>query len=180
MAMVAKTLKRLWSLVVGLEVTGKEFFKPWLTVHYPRQQVSNLDSYRGHIELVPQDDNPTIPRCILCSRCQDICPSRCISIAFHQVENGDGMPKPLWLNPSIVSPGSHGAPPAPERIERVLDRFHLNYTLCSLCGLCVQTCPVAAIRFSRHVYFCGTSRQDFMIDLLERMKRGNGTKAHLE
>ncbi|MEW6259922.1 MAG: 4Fe-4S binding protein [Thermodesulfobacteriota bacterium] len=174
MAMVAKTLKRLWSLVVGLEVTGKEFFKPWLTVHYPRQQVDNLDSYRGHIELVPRDDDPAIPRCIMCSRCQDICPSRCITIAFHPVENGDMAPKPLWLNPEIVSPGSRGALPAPERIERVLDRFLLNYSLCSLCGLCVQNCPVAAIRFSKHVYFCGTSREAFHLDLLERMQLGNG------
>ena len=46
-----KTLKSLWSLVVGLKITGVELWKPWLTVHYPRQEVDNVASFRGHIEL---------------------------------------------------------------------------------------------------------------------------------
>ncbi|WP_051327856.1 4Fe-4S binding protein [Desulfatirhabdium butyrativorans] len=175
MANAENILKRLWSLVVGLEVTGKEFFKPWLTVHYPRQQVENIDTYRGHIELVPRDDDPSTPRCIMCSRCQDICPSRCISLDFHQVEMPNATTgNALMLNPGITSPGSHGSAPAPEQIERKLDRFHLNYSLCSLCGLCVQNCPVGAIRFSKHVYFCATDRSAFLMDLLERMHGGNG------
>ena len=53
MTTIQKTLKGLWSLIVGLKVTGKEFCRPWITVHYPRQEVTNLDTYRGHIDLVP-------------------------------------------------------------------------------------------------------------------------------
>ncbi|MFA5903536.1 MAG: hypothetical protein WC836_06335, partial [Desulfobacula sp.] len=59
---LSKTLIGLWSLIIGLKITGKEFFKPWLTVHYPRQEVKNLNTYRGHIELNGQEGNPTIPK----------------------------------------------------------------------------------------------------------------------
>jgi NADH-quinone oxidoreductase subunit I len=173
MKQISQTLKGLWSLIVGLKITGIEFWKPWLTVHYPRQEVDNLDSYRGHIELVPSDNDPDVPRCIMCWRCSDICPSGCISLrvrTLNQVVESQEVEEGLFLSPGIQSPNSSHLRPAPEKIERVLERYQLNYSLCSLCGLCVQTCPVDAIRFSRHVYYVGSERADFELDLIARMK----------
>ncbi|MCU0561912.1 MAG: 4Fe-4S binding protein [Desulfobacterales bacterium] len=166
-----KTLQGLWSLAVGLKITGVELFKPWLTVHYPRQEVDNLATFRGHIELVPAADDPQTPRCIMCWKCVEICPSRCISLRLHAVGEGAEAGDPgLLLAPELKSPYSAHLPPPPDKIERVLDSYRLNYSLCSLCGLCVQSCPVEAIRFSRNAYLVGTTRQDFDLDLLARLR----------
>lgn len=168
-----KTLQGLWSLVVGLKITGVELFKPWLTVHYPRQEVENLPSYRGHIELVPAADDPLNPRCIMCWKCVEICPSRCISLRMHATgeDSATAADDPgLLLAPEMKSPYSTHLAPPPDKIARVLDSYRLNYSLCSLCGLCVQSCPVDAIRFSRNAYLVGTSRQSFELDLLARLK----------
>jgi NADH-quinone oxidoreductase subunit I len=165
-----KTLKGLWSLVVGLKITGVELFKPWLTVHYPRQEVDNLTGYRGHIELMPATDDPLTARCIMCWKCVEICPSRCNSLRLHAKGEEAGADPGLLLAPEVKSPYSAHLAPPPDKIERVLDSYRLNYSLCSLCGLCVQSCPVDAIRFSRNSYLVGTTRQSFELDLLARLR----------
>ena len=83
MQALANALKGVWSLIVGLRITGGELVKPKITVHYPRREVENLATYRGHIELMPLVGDPQTPRCIMCWRCVDICPSRCISLRLH-------------------------------------------------------------------------------------------------
>jgi NADH-quinone oxidoreductase subunit I len=173
MKRLIQTLKGLWSLIVGLKITGVELFKPWITVHYPRQEVANLASFRGHIELMPTADDPLTPRCIMCWKCVEICPSRCISLRMHvkgEEAGKAGADPGLLLAPEVKSPYSVHLTPPPEKIERILDSYRLNYSLCSLCGLCVQTCPVDAIRFSRNAYLVGTTRQSFDLDLLARLK----------
>ena len=47
--------------------------------------------------------------------------------------------------------------------------------LCSLCGLCVQTCPVSSLAFSKDVYLAGGSRKDFEFDLLKRLRDRAGS-----
>jgi NADH-quinone oxidoreductase subunit I len=159
--------------VVGLKITGVEFCRPWLTVHYPWLEVKNLSTFRGHIELIASDGDPKTSRCIMCRKCVEICPSGCISLRMHV--RGEEAVRPgedagLFLAPGIKAPGSlHKAPP-PESIERVLDDYRLKYSLCSLCGLCVQICPVDAIRFSRDAYLVSTDRPSLELDLLERLR----------
>ncbi len=175
MSTILKTLNGLWSLIVGLKVTGKEFCKPWKTVHYPRQEVANIDSYRGHIDLVALDENPLEARCIVCRRCEEVCPSGCISIEGHapgvEVEDRDSVRQLLMIS-NVFLPGSVAREPVNpgEKILRVLDDFRLNYNLCSLCGLCVQNCPVSSLTFSEDVYLAGKSRSDFEFNLLQRLK----------
>jgi NADH-quinone oxidoreductase subunit I len=166
-------VRGLWSLAVGMKVTGVELMKPRITVHYPRREVDNLATYRGHIELVPVDEDPLTPRCVMCMRCAETCPSQCITIRMHAKDGNTGRfeDQGLLLGPNIKLPQSRHLPPPPEQIERVLDVFRLNYSTCSLCGLCVQGCPVGAIRFSRNSYLIGTSRADFQLDLIERLRR---------
>jgi NADH-quinone oxidoreductase subunit I len=179
MQSLMKALKGLWSLAVGLRITAGELIKPQITVHYPRQVVENLGTFRGHIELVPQDADPRTPRCIMCWRCVDICPSRCITLRMHiKGEEGGRTADPgLRLSPDIQLPYSQHRTPPPDRIERVLDVYRLNYSLCSLCGLCVQSCPVDAIRFTGNAYLVGTTRQTFEIDLLGRLRQRADSRA---
>ena len=174
MTTIRKTLNGLWSLIVGLKVTGREFCKPWLTVHYPRQEVSNLNTYRGHIELVSLSDNPGKPKCVVCRRCEEICPSDCIRIEMHTPEEGrlsDG--RPLMLISGVPLAGSMAKNPLCEgdKLLRVLDGFYLNYNMCSLCGLCVQNCPVSSLAFSQEVYLAGQKRSDFEFDLLQILQK---------
>jgi NADH-quinone oxidoreductase subunit I len=77
---VRKTAKSLWSLVVGLRVTGDNMVKPQITVHYPRRTVESLEGYRGHVQLVGKPGNPAEPRCICCMMCVNSCPSSCITV----------------------------------------------------------------------------------------------------
>jgi NADH-quinone oxidoreductase subunit I len=172
MTTIQKTLKGLWSLIVGLKVTGKEFCKPWITVHYPRQEVTNLESYRGHIDLVPRPDEPKKPLCIVCKRCEEVCPSGCIRVEGHVPGEQTGEARQLLLISNVPLPNSAARDPicAADKTLRVLDGFTLNYNYCSLCGLCVQCCPVSSLTFSSDVYLAGGSRRDFEYDLLRRLK----------
>ncbi|WP_457571787.1 4Fe-4S binding protein [Desulfovulcanus sp.] len=168
---IAQTLTGLWSLVVGLRVTGKNFFQPQLTVHYPREKVESIEGYRGHIELVPKDGDPFAARCVACGSCARACPSGCITIHVKKVtvpapstkQEHPASPKPLQTNEKV-------APPKKAKTKRVLEAFELNYNYCSLCGLCVQSCPAGGLRFSDNVYIAGLSRNEFEFDLLARMR----------
>jgi NADH-quinone oxidoreductase subunit I len=70
-------------------------------------------------------------------------------------------------------------PPAPkakkdasakESKRKELEAYHLNYNLCSLCGTCVEKCPVGSLRFSQNVYLAGYTRKDFEFELLSRLR----------
>lgn len=68
--------------------------------------------------------------------------------------------------------------PTPEEVEQGVkpkapkdpETFRLDFTLCSLCGQCVMSCPANAIRFSQNINIAGYSRQDFQFDLVARLR----------
>ncbi len=180
MASLGATLKGILSLLVGLRITGKEFLRPTLTTHYPRKEVANLASFRGHIDLVGRDDAPAVPRCIMCGRCMELCPSGCISLGWRLEDGGTGG-GPLLLAPGLPLKGSTRREPPAGPLGRELVHFRLSYTYCSLCGLCVQNCPAGALEFSREAYLAGTARGDFQFDLLARLRTraaAPGARAH--
>ena len=152
---ITSAARGMWSLIVGLNITGKYFLKPNVTIHYPRQEVTNLATFRGHIELVPEDSDPLTPRCISCGTCAKACPSNCITV----IKKKAPAPTPEETEQGIK-------PKAPKDPEL----FHLDFTLCSLCGQCVSSCPADAIRFSQNINLAGYHRQDFHFDLLVRMR----------
>ncbi|QJT10151.1 4Fe-4S binding protein [Oceanidesulfovibrio marinus] len=156
-AVVGDFFSGLWSLVVGLGVTGRNFADSQVTVHYPRQDVGDeqLVGYRGHIELVPKPKDPFAPKCILCMMCARVCPSGCITVKMKK------QPK--------EEPVEEGA--KPKKAPKEVGVFHLNYNLCSLCSLCVQSCPVGSLRHSRDVYLSGFQKEDFEYDLMERLHK---------
>lgn len=180
---IRKALEGLWSLVVGLSVTGNQFYRPAVTVHYPRKTVDNLETYRGPVELVPSEKDPALSKCILCGMCTQTCPSGCIEIESHQEEEPDQPESEAKAAPAGAADGAEGekkAPPKKKKKIKVMDKYLLKFHLCSLCGQCVQVCPVNALRFSHEVYLAGTSRSDFEFDLLARLRSqrtgGTGSK----
>ncbi len=170
--LLAEAATGLKSLFVGLGVTGRAFCKPRVTVIYPRQEVGNLASYRGHVELIGREDNPAVPRCIACGACVRACPSQCLSVACP-VDGGGGSHETqegLELDGELI-PRAAAMAPAPQKGCKTPGAFVCDYSLCSLCGQCAKACPVDSLRFSDHVYFVGTSRADFRLDLLARLRR---------
>ena len=153
----------LWSLVKGLKITGTYFFSRQVTVHYPRVGVDNLETFRGPIELSPNPEDATRPLCIACMTCASTCPTGAISVVRK---------KPPKTREGAVDEKatSRKAPKGP-------GKFTYDYTLCCQCGLCVENCPVHAIRFSNRAYLAGFDKDAFVFDLLEKFDdkcRGSG------
>lgn len=167
---VRKTLTGLWSLVVGLGVTGNQFCRRAITVHYPRQTVDNLSTFRGPIELIPSAKDPMKPDCIMCGLCEQSCPSGCIEVKSHFEEEPEAEEPKAQVQTEAGADSEKKALPKKKKKTRVMDSFTLNFNLCSLCGLCVQNCPGSGLRFSRDVYLAGYSRSDSEFDVLARMR----------
>ncbi|OEU48312.1 MAG: NADH-quinone oxidoreductase subunit I [Desulfobulbaceae bacterium S3730MH12] len=134
----------LVSLFIGMEVTFKEFFKPTVTVQYPYETLTMTERYRGHVELIENDEGK--PNCIVCGLCQRACPSACITLA--------------------------GVKPEGEK-KKVLTKYILDFTRCSLCGSCVESCNFNALEFSKEYNLASTRREDFIFDLLQRLEDRN-------
>ena len=134
----------LWSLFVGLTVTFKEFFSPTVTVQYPYEKLEMSDRYRGHIQLIGDEEGK--PNCIVCMMCQRACPSDCISLSGKKEEG---------------------------QKKKSLSSYMLDFTKCSLCGSCVESCNFNALEFSKEYNLASTRREDFTIDLLKRLEEQN-------
>ncbi|MDX6199784.1 MAG: NADH-quinone oxidoreductase subunit [Actinomycetota bacterium] len=85
---------------------------------------------RGVIAL--HEDNCT--SCMLCAR---ECPDWCIYIDSHKVTQPPETP--------------HGRP----RVEAVLDRFAIDFSLCMYCGICIEVCPFDALFWSPEYEYAG-------------------------
>ena len=139
-------IKGAVSLIVGLGVTIKAFFRPVITCQYPRELIDISPSFRGHTKLVGDDENPEKTRCIVCGMCEKSCPSG--AIKRIDGEKKEGVKK------------------------KTLTAYILDFTTCSQCGICVEICPVDALAFSADFNPAGYSREDFHYDLLkEYLKR---------
>lgn len=143
-AYFTEIFKGLWSLLVGMSITFKEFFKPTVTVQYPYETLTMPENYRGHIELI--EDEEGNPKCIACMMCERACPSNCIKIVGEKREGEK---------------------------KKVLTKYTLDFTLCSLCGSCVEACNFDAVEFSKEYNLASTNKEDFYFDLLQRLKDRN-------
>lgn len=136
------------SLVTGMIITARQFFKPVVTELYPWEVPTMQERFRGHIELIGNEETGA-PNCVVCGMCQRSCPSGCISLSGKKNEEGKG---------------------------KILTSYVLDFTKCSLCGTCVEACNFNAIRFS-HVYnLASCNKADFVIDLMKRLEDQNACK----
>ena len=116
--------KGFYSLIKGMEVTGKELVTPKVTEQYPenRAELHIPERFRATLEFIYDDNGGH--KCIACGSCERNCPNQTISITKRMVELPDGKKK------------------------MKLDKYMYDLGSCTFCGLCVQVCPTAAIRFS--------------------------------
>jgi NADH-quinone oxidoreductase subunit I len=130
-----------WSLAVGMGITFVEFFKPKITLHYPHESLKMSARYRGHIQLIGDEEGK--PLCVVCGMCEKACPSNCISISGEKPEGSK---------------------------KKVLTSYQLDFTKCSLCGSCVDSCNFGAVEFSREYNLASTRKEDYHFDLLKRLE----------
>lgn len=133
------------SLVIGLSITAREFFKPVVTEQYPWELPEIPDRYRGHIELIGNEETGKA-KCVACGMCQRGCPSGCITVA--------------------------GKKPEGEK-KKVVTKYILDFTTCSLCGTCIESCNFGAIQFSKDYNLAGTRKEDYIFDLIKRLEEQN-------
>ncbi|WP_432737108.1 4Fe-4S binding protein [Maridesulfovibrio sp. FT414] len=164
----------LWSLIVGLKITGRNFMDEQVTLHYPRKTVTaeQLAGYRGPLELVGKPKDPSKPKCISCMMCVTACPSKCITVVKSKA-------------PKLSEAELQAIKEAEERGEKVKKpsapkepaKFLYDFSLCSLCGSCVENCPANSLRYSSDVYLTVTDRKQLKMDLLAKLAGQAGAKA---
>ncbi len=136
------------SLIKGMLITGRQFFKPVITEQYPYEAPTMPPLFRGHVELIGNAETG-LPNCVVCMMCQRACPSDCISLDGKKAEGGKG---------------------------KVLTSYILDFTKCSLCGSCVESCKFNALRYSREYNLVSFNKDDFIIDLMKRLEDQNRCK----
>jgi NADH-quinone oxidoreductase subunit I len=158
-ASIKSALSGLKSLVIGLGVTGRAFCDKNVTVIYPQEEVDNLSTYRGHVELIGKEDAPSVPKCMACGLCARACPSNCFTI-LCPVPAKDGETN---CNQEMG--------PAPQKGSKAPAEFILDFSLCSLCGQCVKACATGGLQYSNNPYMTSVDRNDFKFDLIELLRK---------
>lgn len=130
------------SLVIGMNITVRELFKPVITEQYPHFVPVMTQRFRGHIELIGNEETG-LPNCVVCGMCQRACPSGCITVAGEKPEGSK---------------------------KKVLTKYILDFTKCSLCGSCVESCKFNAIKFSHDYNLASTRKEDYIFDLVKRLE----------
>ncbi len=128
------------SLVEGMVVTVRRLFHPLVTVQYPRKKIPLSSAYRGHIELKIFEETGT-HNCIACGTCERICPSGVIRV------------QGIKTHAQAPKFGTH---------------YIIDYSKCSLCGLCVESCPTQTLQFSQEYQLVGRTHWDCVIDVMAR------------
>ncbi len=158
----ADNLKGLYSLIVGLLVTARYglgpfaiMFKlkkkdegfPLLTCHFPRETIPDEDLVTFR-GPVELIPGKDDPSAHKCISCM-MCVKACPSNCLTVVKAKEGKAPETWLS---------------------------DFTLCSLCGTCVEVCPAKALRFSHDIYWVATRREDMVNDLLAKLKSSAKSK----
>ncbi|MBI4432581.1 MAG: NADH-quinone oxidoreductase subunit I [Candidatus Omnitrophica bacterium] len=145
MTYLKEVLRGFWSLLVGMGITFRYFFKKPVTVIYPKERIP-IKRFKGPINFVV-DEKSGDHKCIACNACIKVCPSRCMSLEIGK-SAADG--------------------------KRVLTDFKVNYMLCSLCSLCIDVCPTDALKHADGDYdMVSMTQKELIMDLLEPFeKRG--------
>jgi NADH-quinone oxidoreductase subunit I len=117
--------KGLFSLLVGMSVTIREFFTKKVTEQYPDNRATLVmpDRFKGNLTM-PHDANNE-HACTACGLCQMNCPNGTITVE------------------SVIETNEEG------KKKKVLTNYIYNFGQCTFCNLCVLSCPSDAIQFNQ-------------------------------
>lgn len=105
----------LWELILGLKLTGKQFFARKITLQYPEEKAPKSPRFRG-IHALRRYENGE-ERCIACKLCEAVCPALAITIEAEPRADG----------------------------SRRTTLYEIDLFKCIYCGFCEESCPVDAI-----------------------------------
>ena len=116
--------KGLYSLIKGMEVTGKELVTKKVTEQYPenRDSLQIPERFRATLQFVYDEEG--YHKCTGCKTCERNCPNGTIQITTKMVDLPNGKKK------------------------MKLDKYIYDLGSCTFCDLCVLSCPFMAIEFS--------------------------------
>ncbi|MBI1979850.1 MAG: NADH-quinone oxidoreductase subunit I [Elusimicrobia bacterium] len=122
------------SLVQGMMVTGSWFFKPAVTVQFPREKLTTPERFRGALTF----DKDT---CTACNLCVKACPTACISLdpAVDPVSK-KRMAKVSWYQ---------------------IDFGKCNY--CRLCEEACPTKPIKSVRHTHNYEWGMLERKEMFV-----------------
>lgn len=138
-------IKGAYSLITGLGVTLKAMFMPVVTVQYPRATCEIPPRFRGHTKLVGDEGNTGPNKCIVCMACLRACPSKSIKKIEGEKKEGEK--------------------------KKTCTEYILDFTTCSQCGICVETCPVDALDFSSDYNVAVYTREGCIFDLVKEYEK---------
>jgi len=120
----------LLELLKGMNVTGRYFFKPKMTLRYPEERTPLSPRFRGlhALRRYPNGEE----RCIACKLCEAVCPALAITIESAEREDG----------------------------TRRTTRYEIDLTKCIFCGYCEESCPVDSIVETHIFEYHGEERSD--------------------
>lgn len=99
-----------------------------VTIEYP--YVASPFPLHSRIKL-----NNNFSECTVCLDCEKICPTKAISIQTEE------------FSPQIARPKTNSG----KSVERALNSFHIDYSKCTFCGICVQSCSPESLSYERAI-----------------------------
>jgi len=133
---VADTFMGGYSILKGLAVTLRNYFRPRVTENYPAVRPEPSPRLRGRLKHLRQEDGR--PRCTACLACQKACPSNAL--------------------PAIEGDEKKGR-------ERRVKSYVWDAGRCLFCGYCVAACPFNALQMSQTHSVVGESRLELQFGL---------------
>ncbi len=127
--------------------------KPWVTVEYPDAIHEYYTRFRGCHRLVLKDNGDV--KCTACFLCATICPSKCIYIEAQDGTDGGKVNGVLREQISF---------------EKSPKRYEIDTLSCTYCGLCVQACPIDALRMDTGLHaevYGNTAKRNAYVDKKE-------------
>jgi NADH-quinone oxidoreductase subunit I len=136
--MVTELAEEIGSVLKGLRTTFTHILRKPTTVQYPEQKKPVAARFKGRHKLMRYENG--LERCIGCSLCAGVCPSKAIYVGA--AENTEE---------NRVSPG-----------ERYASQYEINMIRCIFCGYCQEVCPTEAIVLGHDYELADYERPNFI------------------
>lgn len=137
---IKEIVEGVWSLLKGMQVTGKYFISPKkiVTQKYPdnRKELVMYERFKGEVVMPHNENNEH--KCTGCGICEINCPNGTIEVISKSIVTEDGKKK------------------------RAIDRHIYRLGMCTFCALCVKTCPSNALAFSQEFEHAVFNRQSLI------------------